>query len=245
MVHGFLGAKQNFASAARAIAAATGRAVHTLDMRNHGSSPWAAPHTYPAMARDTIQFIKLLRQPVSIVGHSMGAKVAMLVGLTAPEMVEKLVVVDNAPALQQLEDQFTNHLIGLCHVERSDIPVKPRMLAVERAMQLLEKFEPDAQVRTFLAANVVPRATKVRVPVLNLLKDDALGAMGEWPETGARFHGPVLVIKAQHSCFIGAHHAKQFRRYFDNVHFSIYDCGHWVVSEQAEKFNSEVAAFLG
>jgi hypothetical protein len=43
------------------------------DLRNHGASPHAEPHTYSAMALDLANFMKQrgLESGVNLVGHSM------------------------------------------------------------------------------------------------------------------------------------------------------------------------------
>ena len=51
-------------------------------MRNHGDSPNTASMTYPDMAADLIETIRKHQTPKTILmGHSMGGKAAMLVGL--------------------------------------------------------------------------------------------------------------------------------------------------------------------
>jgi pimeloyl-ACP methyl ester carboxylesterase len=60
--------------------------VYALDLRNHGHSPAAAPHTYAAMAADVLAFLAAHRlSRVQLLGHSMGGKAAMAVALAAPD----------------------------------------------------------------------------------------------------------------------------------------------------------------
>ena len=63
-------------------------------MRNHGDSPWADVHDYPAMAGDLVEVID---GRWDVLGHSMGGKAAMVLALTHPEKVNRLVVADIAP----------------------------------------------------------------------------------------------------------------------------------------------------
>ena len=51
-------------------------------MRNHGDSPSTPSMTYVEMAADLIETIRKHKMPKTILmGHSMGGKAAMLVGL--------------------------------------------------------------------------------------------------------------------------------------------------------------------
>lgn len=71
--HGLFGSKQNWRSLAKAFAQRLGMPVYTLDLRNHGNSPHAEPHTYAAMAADIGAFFDKqgLKSGVNLVGHSM------------------------------------------------------------------------------------------------------------------------------------------------------------------------------
>ena len=96
VLHGLLGRARNWLSIARALEPSY--AVHLVDLRNHGASPWSAEMSYAAMARDVAALIeRLATGPVRLIGHSMGGKVAMVLALTRPELVERLIVVDIAP----------------------------------------------------------------------------------------------------------------------------------------------------
>ncbi|PVH18056.1 uncharacterized protein CXQ87_000969 [Candidozyma duobushaemuli] len=256
LIHGLFGAKQNYASVGKQISSLTQREVIGLDMRNHGASPHAAPHTYMAMARDTIEYLeKHVRVPVALAGHSMGAKVSMLVALLRPELIEKLVVIDNSPASEKLDQQFYRGLLGLCHLERDkSLPGLPKTALHAKMDKILLKYEKDKLVRLFLLSNLCKRTTKhdsspikFRVPVLNFLKDDVLRELGLWPEDvkGKKFHGPVKVMKAAESNFIQEHNiSEDFPHYFDSFDVSVYECGHWLVSEKPEQFVKEMIEFL-
>jgi pimeloyl-ACP methyl ester carboxylesterase len=57
--------------------------------------------SFEAMVADTLRYIEQNRrdenQSITLLGHSMGGKTAMLLSLLHPSIVEKLVVVDIAP----------------------------------------------------------------------------------------------------------------------------------------------------
>lgn len=91
----------------RILARDLNRTIYALDLRNHGDSPHDETHTYRAMASDIAHFIAEheLVNP-SIIGHSMGSKVAMTVALKDPSLVESIVSVDNAPIDAELMTNF-------------------------------------------------------------------------------------------------------------------------------------------
>lgn len=68
------------------------------DQRGHGRSEWARPYRVADMTDDAIALIEHLRLgPVPIVGHSMGAMVALGVAARRPDLVDRLVAVDIVP----------------------------------------------------------------------------------------------------------------------------------------------------
>ena len=96
ILHGLFGSKRNWSS----IAAKLGvhHRVLTVDLRNHGESPWAARHDYPALADDVARLIRTeIGGPAIVMGHSMGGKAAMMLALTRQELVERLIIADIAP----------------------------------------------------------------------------------------------------------------------------------------------------
>src|SRR3954454_798882 len=97
LLHGLFGQASNF-GAAQKVLAAQGRRVLALDLRNHGASPHAASMSYAEMAGDVAATLEAAGAvPADVLGHSMGGKVAMMLALTRPELVSRLVVADIAP----------------------------------------------------------------------------------------------------------------------------------------------------
>ncbi len=96
VLHGLLGSSRNWQAAAKALADRFH--VFCLDLRNHGDSPDAEPHTYDAMMEDVLEFMDehLDGRPI-LLGHSMGGKLAMKIACEYPMAIRKLVVVDIHP----------------------------------------------------------------------------------------------------------------------------------------------------
>ena len=96
VLHGMLGSSRNWQTAGRDLAARFH--VLALDLRNHGSSPHAESMSYEDMMADVLAWLDSQHLTgVTLLGHSMGGKVAMLLACRHPERVERLVVVDIAP----------------------------------------------------------------------------------------------------------------------------------------------------
>jgi pimeloyl-ACP methyl ester carboxylesterase len=91
------------------------------DLRNHGASPHAFPHTYLELAADVKQFIEKHKlQKPTLIGHSMGAKTVMTLALQHPELTESIVVVDNAPVDVALKSDFHSYVQGMKEVSRAN-----------------------------------------------------------------------------------------------------------------------------
>lgn len=82
ILHGLLGSKNNWNSMSKAIHKTTGRKVISIDARNHGDSKHSSQHSYLHMAHDVMKLLKSLDiTKVSLLGHSMGGRTAMVLSL--------------------------------------------------------------------------------------------------------------------------------------------------------------------
>ncbi len=70
-----------------------------LDQRGHGQSPHAASLDYSAGAfgRDTVEVLDCLGTNTHLVGHSMGARIALLVAARHPRKVRSTTIIDIGP----------------------------------------------------------------------------------------------------------------------------------------------------
>jgi len=96
ILHGLLGSSANWRSLAKRFGQQ--RAVYSLDLRNHGQSPWSDEMDYALMADDVLEMIDALdHRRICLLGHSMGGKVAMELALSSPESVDSIIIADIAP----------------------------------------------------------------------------------------------------------------------------------------------------
>lgn len=237
MLHGLFGSARNWASIAKRLAER--RRVFALDMRNHGASPWADDMDYGAMAEDVCAFLDAAGlDRTALLGHSMGGKAAMLAALRHPGRIERLVVVDVAPAAYRpvlgayVEAMQAVDLAGCTRRAEVDAQLRPAV--------------PDPAVRQFLLQNLVAEDGRLRWR-LNL---DAIGrampAISGFPEPPDRsYDGPALFVAGGRSDYVRPEHEATIRRLFPRATVArVEDAGHWVHAEQPDAFLRTVEPFL-
>jgi pimeloyl-ACP methyl ester carboxylesterase len=254
-VHGLFGQGRNWTTIAKALAA-EGRRVTLLDLPNHGHSPWTERVDYVAMAELVAAELAALDEPVTLVGHSMGGKVAMQLALRFPTLLRALVVVDIAPADYPETGGRTDD------PDEEASPFAAYIAAMKQVDlgSLSGREEADAALRT-----VVPSDT-VRSFLLQSLVRDGVGAGGGWrwrlnldvlgedlahlrgfpaPPAGARFDRPVLWIAGANSHYVLDADRPRMAELFPLVRLvRVKNAGHWVHSEQPEIFLATVRQFL-
>src|SRR3954447_12358095 len=100
-LHGLFGQGRNWNQIAKAVSGADGTDGRCLlvDLPDHGRSPWSQQFSLDAYADAVAATLRAVGagEQWAVVGHSLGGKVAMVLALRHPELVERLVVVDIAP----------------------------------------------------------------------------------------------------------------------------------------------------
>ncbi|KAI0649164.1 alpha/beta-hydrolase [Trametes meyenii] len=248
ILHGLFGTKRNWGSLSKAFVRELGRPVYALDLRNHGTSPHAEPHTYTAMADDVVHFCQVHSLTnVSLLGHSMGGKVAMTVALdpkTPSDLLSQLIVADIAPSRGALSPEFQGYIRGMKQIEESHVKTR------QDADHLLTEFERDRMTRAFLLMNLEhptphhPHPLRFRIPV-DLL-GNSIPELGSFPYLpGERtWDGPTLFIKGEKSKYINKHNIDAARAFFPNMVIERLDAGHWVHSERPNEFKALVTNFI-
>ncbi|MFM8634394.1 MAG: alpha/beta fold hydrolase [Planctomycetia bacterium] len=238
ILHGLFGSKRNWASIARRLAER--HRVITVDLRNHGESPWDDRHDYPAMAADVARLIeRQVGGPAAVLGHSMGGKAAMLLALDRPDLVERLVVVDIPPA------RSSGSLIGaLSAMQAVPLVSFQRRTEVEAA---LEQTIPDRAIRSFLVLNLVGGPGGLRWTVhLDALEQNMEAILGfpMIPE-GRHVSAPALFLVGERSDYVRPEHHAEIKRLFPAAVIEVIaGAGHWPHADAPGPFLDAVTRFL-
>jgi len=221
LIHGFLGSSRNWQTTGVELAAQFH--VLAIDLRNHGRSPHMPEMTYEAMLDDVLAWMDAQGLPrITLLGHSMGGKVAMQLACRHPERVEHLLVVDVAPKDYPGMAQRAE-VTGMNELRLDDL--KSRAEAEIR----LEARVPDWAMRKFLLTNL-ERDDKggwrwiVNLPVLT----QALPELVKNPLTETdRFDGPAHFILGGKSRFVAPDDYAAVRRHFPAARIDVIpEAGH-------------------
>ncbi len=238
IIHGFLGMSDNWKSLGFLYATEEFQ-THMLDMRNHGKSFQSEDFSYEIMAQDVLDYcLENQLEKVSIIGHSMGGKVAMLFATTHPERVEKLIVADIGPKYYAPHHQEI--LAGLNAV---DFSTKPSRIEVEESLQ---PYIQDFGTRQFLLKNlfwIEPGQLSFR---FNLkVFNSTIEVIGTALPEGAVFNKPTLFVRGGNSNYILDTDLPEIKKHFPNFELvTIPDVGHWLHAENPKLFFEETARFL-
>lgn len=240
-LHGLFGQGKNFASIAKALAPQRGSIL--VDLPNHGDSAWTSSVDYQQMADAVADVIReQAGGRAAVVGHSMGGKVAMVVALEHPELVERLCVVDISPVATSGMSEFAGLLDALVSLDLAAIDSR------RAADEALAPKITHPGVRGFLLQNLRHRDGRwVWRANLDLLRRD-LPRIGRFPGEldAASYDGPVLWVAGADSPYIKEEHAERMRSLFPRVRkVTVKDAGHWVHSEQQAIFIEILSRFVG
>jgi pimeloyl-ACP methyl ester carboxylesterase len=208
ILHGFLGSSRNWQTAGADLAARYH--VCALDLRNHGASPHAEEMTYEAMMGDVLAWLE--RQgwdSATVLGHSMGGKVAMLLACRQPARVDRLVVVDIAPKTYSA----TGHGEEFAAMHGLDLAALRSRAEAER---LLEAQVPDWGMRKFLTTNLDRGEDGSWRWTINLAAlTRALPDLAKNPlQPDDRFAGPATFIVGGKSAYVQAGDWEAITRHF-------------------------------
>ncbi len=240
-LHGLFGQGRNFATIAKTLQPEFRSLL--VDLPNHGGSAWTEEFTYELMADAVAERLRdgFVADPVHVVGHSMGGKVAMVLALRHPELVDRLVVVDISPVGGGDQGEFEHLLDSLAALDLSTL--SRRSEADERLAASID----DTRVRNFLLQNLRSSGSGFRWQAnLDLLRRE-LATIGGFPEDlVSTFDRPVLWLASERSPYVRPEHEATMRRLFPRTtQVTIKDAGHWVHSERPQVFVSALRRFLG
>ncbi len=230
IAHGLFGSARNWGVIAKRLS--DEREVTSVDMRNHGESPWKDTHSYTDMAKDLADS---MQDGSDVLGHSMGGKAAMTLAVTRPSRVGRLVVADIAPVAYGHSQQ---HLIdAMREVDVSRVETR------RDADEQLAEFVDEPGVRAFLlqSLDVKNRRWRLNLDVLETEMDKITG----FPELTGSFTGPTLFLTGATSTYVKSEHRAHIKELFPKARFAkIPDAGHWLHAEKPREFEAVLRSFF-
>jgi len=230
IAHGLFGSARNWGVIARRLAES--RPVIAVDMRNHGSSPWFATHTYADMAADLAQVL-VADGPADVLGHSMGGKAAMVLALSRPDLVRRLIVADIAPV-----GYGHSQMPQIAAMRRVDLA---RVTSRAEAAAMLRAESPDIAAFLLQSLDLDARAWRLNLDVIEAAMPGIIG----FPPVSGQFTGPALFVSGAQSSYLRPAHHGIIAALFPQAQFQVIpDTGHWLHAEKPREFVAAVQGFL-
>jgi esterase len=174
----------------------------------------------------------------------MGGKVAMLVALRRPELVERLCVVDVAPVPTAAVSGFGTYVAAMRLVDLDTLPDRAS------ADRVVATRVPDPTIRGFLLQNLrrdgSGEQARWRWQMNLALLGDRLPEIADWPG-GAydAYDGPVLWLAGVDSDYVQPAYDATMRALFPRVRLvRVKNAGHWVHADQPAVFVSALRGLL-
>ena len=238
-LHGLFGQGRNWTGIAKALA--THHRVMLIDLPDHGRAAWTQHFDLLSVA-DLVAGLFDADDPVALVGHSLGGKVAMVLALRRPDLVERLCVVDVAPVAYERASEFAGYIDAMCGLDLNALANRADADAA------LADAVRNPTVRSFLLQNLRRDGETWRwqANLAGLGRD--LQAISSWPADrlgAASYAGPVLWMSGANSDYVTPAHAPAMDRLFPrNRRVTIKHAGHWLHSEQPDVFLEVLERFL-
>ena len=239
ILHGFLGSLDNWHSLATEWGN-HGLHVFVVDQRNHGKSPHTSSHSIPLMVGDVKDFMEQHHiTKTTLLGHSMGGKVAMQFALTYPELTDKLIVADMAPRPYRNgahDDVFKA-------INNVDLSKAQTRKDVEQAMA---QYLGDFGTRQFIMKGL-DRADESHYTWkfnVEVLKRDYINILQEIYSLN-HFLGDALFIRGGNSLYVQEKDLPAIHKLFPHYKLvTVDDAGHWLHADKPKKVIEEVMNFL-
>lgn len=246
LVHGLGATKASFLPTVGALA--DRHRVIALDLPGFGDSdkPFAAGYNAPFFARSVVALMDALDLPsASLIGNSMGGRVALETGLQYPDRVERLVLL--APALAWLRGRPFAPLLRMVRPELGVMQLAPRAMVepiVRRVVPGAEEGWTAAGVDEFLRSYLEPRGRAAfYAAARSIYLDEPHGPDGFWTRL-PDLQAPSLFVWGHHDHLVPLSFARHVRDALPAARHLELDCGHVPQFERPTVVHDAIARFL-
>ena len=226
LIHGLFGSMDNLSALRRQFTESF--QVLSIDLPDHGKSAFTQTFSFEQYANLICELLDSLEiKQLSIVGHSLGGKVAMQLALQQQALVSHLIVLDIAPVAYT--PRHSNVFQGLNNVALADITSR------KEADMALSKYIEESTTRQFLLKSLYNENDmwNWRFNLALLQKDYA--KISAAITSVDPYMGPVLFIKGEHSDYILLEHKQAVLQLFPNSQSKmIRGTGHWLHAEKPQ-----------
>src|SRR5690606_4387791 len=230
VLHGYLGMSDNWNTLSGRYAEQCFH-VHSLDLRNHGRSFHSDEFSHELMMQDILNYCNYHNlEKVSIIGHSMGGKLAMFIAVNHPELIDKLIVADIS-----VREYPPHHQDILEALNSVDFSIHTDRKQVEDVIAI---HVSDFGTRQFLMKNVyrvTPEQLGFRMNLKSLTENyDNMGI--EIPKD-SRYNQPVLFLRGENSNYIRERDQQDILKIFPYAEIkTVSNAGHWLHAENPTDF---------
>lgn len=236
LIHGLFGNMDNLSALRRQLTESF--QVLSIDLPDHGKSAFTQTFSFVHYAKLTSELVDSLKiKRLSIVGHSLGGKVAMQMALNQAELISHLIVLDIAPV--EYTPRHSSVFQGLNNVVLKDISSR------KEADTALTKYIEECSTRQFLLKSFYHEndTWKWRFNLEMLQKDYA--KISAAITSAQPYTGPVIFIKAEHSDYLQPEHKPAVLQLFPNSQSKmISGTGHWLHAEKPLHCAKIIRAFF-
>ena len=246
ILHGLYGASDNWYGIAKPLSKHF--EVYLVDLRNHGQSPQTETHTYSEMSEDILDLMHDNSiEKASLIGHSMGGKVAMYFALDNPEKIESMVIVDIAPKNYSQNRRIAKHKEIIDGMLKIDLNLLKKREDLK--LQLPDYLNNDFTYH-FIAKNLKQGkdkhfSWKLNLPVLSKEIKNIADGFSENEIGNKKINSPVLFIKGEYSNYIRKQDINRIVELFPKAKIQeIKGAEHWIHAQKPQELTNIIIDFL-
>jgi esterase len=237
ILHGLLGSLDNWQSIAKQLS--NSYSIYIIDQRNHGRSPHTPEINYNILAEDVVSFMQEhCISKATLLGHSMGGKVAMEFALHYPNLMNTLIVIDIAPKKYVGGHEHILNAMQAAPISQTDDRktiehnLETKIINVAERQFILKNLSRNNEGKFYWKCNL-----QSLIQHYNILMD--------FPTHKNTFMGNTFFIKGENSNYILESDQNKCKALFPNAQFvTIKNAAHWVHAENPEAFIIEINKIL-
>ncbi len=241
IMHGLFGASDNWLTVGKKLADTY--SVYLLDLRNHGQSPHSDDFSFNGMIEDLLEFRSDHNlENISLLGHSLGGKIAMKYALRFPRHLDNLIIVDISPI--DRDSSNIQFFINIIHAMKTlDFTI---IQSRKQADESLKHEIQNIAIRQFLLKNLTRKKDNSLTWKLNLgAIEQNIHILKEGVFSKEPFSEPTLFLRGGNSDYIPLQDEELILRLFPYAKIAtIAGAGHWVHADAPVEVTNQILSFL-